>query len=192
MAALQQEMARRGGVVMEGRDIGTVVLPDAEVKVFLVASLGRACPAAAGKSWRRGDHAVPGAAGSTTLPRGMRGTHRAMSPRWCRRRCDPFGSDGLDVEEVVSRILELVRTVESRKQWLKIRRQSQTFSAGERYTRAYAITRVLVRIMVPLLGGITVIGAENIPERGPIILAPNHRAYMDPPYLSMVTKRQLI
>ena len=61
----------------------------------------------------------------------------------------------------------------------------------ERYTRAYAITRVFVRVLVPLLGGITVIGGENIPETGPIILAPNHRAYMDPPYLSMVTKRQL-
>ncbi|MCS7235558.1 MAG: (d)CMP kinase [Armatimonadota bacterium] len=35
----QREMARGGGVVMEGRDIGTVVLPDAEVKVFLEASL---------------------------------------------------------------------------------------------------------------------------------------------------------
>ncbi len=61
----------------------------------------------------------------------------------------------------------------------------------ERYTRAYAITRVFVRVMVRVLGGITVIGGENIPETGPIILAPNHRAYMDPPYLSMVTKRQL-
>jgi cytidylate kinase len=34
----QREMARAGGVVMEGRDIGTVVLPDAEAKVFLTAS----------------------------------------------------------------------------------------------------------------------------------------------------------
>ena len=61
----------------------------------------------------------------------------------------------------------------------------------EKHARTYAITRVIVRLIVPLLGGITVIGAENIPETGPIILAPNHRAYMDPPYLSMVTKRQL-
>ena len=58
-------------------------------------------------------------------------------------------------------------------------------------SRAYKIARVVVQIVLPLLGGITVIGAENIPERGPVILAPNHRAYMDPPYLSMVTKRQL-
>ncbi len=61
----------------------------------------------------------------------------------------------------------------------------------ERYTRAYAITRVFVRLLVPLLGGITVRGGENIPERGPILLAVNHRGYMDPPYLAMVTKRQL-
>ncbi len=35
----QRALARDGGVVMDGRDIGTVVLPDAELKVFLVASL---------------------------------------------------------------------------------------------------------------------------------------------------------
>ncbi len=61
----------------------------------------------------------------------------------------------------------------------------------DRSSRAYQITRVVVQIVLPLLGGVTVIGAENIPENGPVILAPNHRAYMDPPYLSMVTKRQL-
>jgi cytidylate kinase len=35
----QRSMAEKGDVVVEGRDIGTVVLPDAPVKVFLVASL---------------------------------------------------------------------------------------------------------------------------------------------------------
>jgi len=38
MVRRQQEMAARGGVVMEGRDIGTVVFPDAEVKIFLDAA----------------------------------------------------------------------------------------------------------------------------------------------------------
>ena len=38
MVEKQQELAREGGVVMEGRDIGTVVLPDADVKFFLTAS----------------------------------------------------------------------------------------------------------------------------------------------------------
>jgi len=38
MVALQRAMASNGGVVMEGRDIGTVVFPGAQVKVFLTAS----------------------------------------------------------------------------------------------------------------------------------------------------------
>lgn len=39
MVQKQRDMARQGGVVMEGRDIGTVVLPDADVKFFLTASV---------------------------------------------------------------------------------------------------------------------------------------------------------
>ena len=35
----QREEARKGNVVLEGRDVGTVVVPDAEVKVFLTASV---------------------------------------------------------------------------------------------------------------------------------------------------------
>lgn len=38
MVALQQEMGRKKGIVMDGRDIGTVVFPDAELKIFLTAS----------------------------------------------------------------------------------------------------------------------------------------------------------
>jgi CMP/dCMP kinase len=40
MLELQREMGRRGSVVAEGRDIGTVIFPDAEVKIFLDASAG--------------------------------------------------------------------------------------------------------------------------------------------------------
>jgi len=37
LVTLQQEMGKAGGIVMEGRDIGTVVFPDAEIKIFLDA-----------------------------------------------------------------------------------------------------------------------------------------------------------
>ncbi|EEM23462.1 Cytidylate kinase [Bacillus thuringiensis serovar tochigiensis BGSC 4Y1] len=39
MVRRQQELAEKGGVVMDGRDIGTHVLPDAEVKIFMLASV---------------------------------------------------------------------------------------------------------------------------------------------------------
>ena len=38
MVRLQQQLGAKGGVVMEGRDIGTVVFPHAEVKIFLDAA----------------------------------------------------------------------------------------------------------------------------------------------------------
>ena len=44
LVAMQQEMGRRRGVVMDGRDIGTVVFPDAELKIFMTADPAvRAC-----------------------------------------------------------------------------------------------------------------------------------------------------
>jgi len=67
----------------------------------------------------------------------------------------------------------------------------KTFGPDAPPSRTYAWTRLLVRFMMPLLGGVTVRGAENIPATGPVLLAPNHRAYVDPPYLSMITRRQL-
>ncbi|HIZ53725.1 MAG TPA: (d)CMP kinase [Candidatus Enterococcus avicola] len=39
LVEVQKEIAKNGGVVMDGRDIGTAVLPNAEVKIFLVASV---------------------------------------------------------------------------------------------------------------------------------------------------------
>jgi len=39
LVELQRAMAREGGVVMDGRDIGTHVLPDAELKIFMTASV---------------------------------------------------------------------------------------------------------------------------------------------------------
>ncbi|MCR4604666.1 MAG: (d)CMP kinase [Eubacterium sp.] len=39
LVALQREMAKKQSVIMDGRDIGTVVLPDAELKIYLTASV---------------------------------------------------------------------------------------------------------------------------------------------------------
>ena len=49
LVAAQRKMAAQGGVVMEGRDIGTVVLPDADLKVFLTATAGER----ARRRWRQ-------------------------------------------------------------------------------------------------------------------------------------------
>jgi 1-acyl-sn-glycerol-3-phosphate acyltransferase len=57
-------------------------------------------------------------------------------------------------------------------------------------TPSYFVTKIFVHIITRLLGGVEIVGKENIPETGPVILAPNHRAHVDPPYLTLCTKRQ--
>lgn len=39
LVALQREMAKKGGIILDGRDIGSVVLPDADIKFYLTASV---------------------------------------------------------------------------------------------------------------------------------------------------------
>lgn len=57
---LQQEMGRKRGIVMDGRDIGTVIFPDAELKIFLVADPAeRAKRRHAELSLKAGGAAVP-------------------------------------------------------------------------------------------------------------------------------------
>ncbi len=58
-------------------------------------------------------------------------------------------------------------------------------------TAFYRLVRTVVRGLVRSLGGVSIRGAENIPASGPVILAPNHRANVDPPYLSLITPRQI-
>lgn len=55
----------------------------------------------------------------------------------------------------------------------------------------YRFVRTIVRGLAWLYGGVEITGGENIPAGGPVILAPNHRAHVDPPYLSLISRRQI-
>ena len=102
LIARQRELAKGRNVVMEGRDIGRVVLPEAEVKIFLEASLGER----ARRRWReRG--------GS------LEEIEQEMAKRDARDhdfgRLDPLpdaiviATDGLTVEQAVAQVLAAVR-----------------------------------------------------------------------------------
>ena len=108
MVALQQAMARLGGVVMEGRDIGTVVLPQAEVKIFLTASLSERVRR------RREELAMQGVErDSKTLEREIaardaRDSGRDTAPLKAAADAVCLDSDRLSAGEVVAQILRLV------------------------------------------------------------------------------------
>jgi CMP/dCMP kinase len=99
----QRELIGHGDWVAEGRDIGTVVAPDAELKVFLTADAGE-------RARRRA--AQLGADVATVLAeqtmRDQRDSTRAHSPLQAAPGAVMLDTGGLSVEEVVARIVALV------------------------------------------------------------------------------------
>ena len=109
MVALQQDMAREGHVVMEGRDIQTVVLPEAEVKIFLTASAEER----ARRRWEelrgRGREADLQHVLADIEARDARDTTRADSPLKPAPDAVHVDTDGLTIEQVVAKVLAVVK-----------------------------------------------------------------------------------
>ncbi len=109
MVARQREMGEQGGVVMEGRDIGTKVFPDAEVKIFLEAD-----PAVRVERRMKQRAAAPDQApriAAELHDRDHRDSTRATSPLVAAEDAVVLDSTNLSVEDVVSRAEDLVRRV---------------------------------------------------------------------------------
>ncbi len=109
MVARQREMGADGGVVMEGRDIGTVVFPDAEVKIFLKASLEARARRRHDELKARGVNVDFDEVRRTEAQRDQRDETRALSP--LRPAADAVVLDTTNqaVEEVIETIVRLVR-----------------------------------------------------------------------------------
>ena len=101
MVARQREMGAQGGIIMEGRDIGTKVFPDADVKIFLDAA-----PEVRGdrrfRQTRRGS-LPPDAVIAELRERDRRDRTRAASPLAPASDAVIIDSTGMTIEEVMAR-----------------------------------------------------------------------------------------
>ncbi|MEJ7631235.1 MAG: (d)CMP kinase [Rubrobacteraceae bacterium] len=102
---------KRGGAVMEGRDIGTVVLPDAELKVFLLAAPEERARRRAVQSGREGELERIREA---MKARDRQDSEREVSPLKSAPDAVILDTTELDIEEVVSVILDLARNLQKK------------------------------------------------------------------------------
>jgi CMP/dCMP kinase len=107
MVARQQEMGAKGGVVMEGRDIGTKVFPNADVKIFLDAD------PVVREQRRLQQQNLRGSAAQATAAelreRDQRDRTRAVSPLQPARDALVLDSTSMSEDEVLRRAEELVQ-----------------------------------------------------------------------------------
>lgn len=103
MVAKQREMGADGGVVMEGRDIGTVVFPDADVKIFLDAD-----PVIREQRRMKQQGTASASMAAELRERDRRDRTRANSPLAPATDAVVLDSTSLSEEEVLRRVEELV------------------------------------------------------------------------------------
>jgi cytidylate kinase len=108
----QQRRLGRGGVVMAGRDIGTVVFPDADHKFFLTASLEEKVRRRAAQYEKRGEAVDEESMRKEVEARDRVDTERAVAPLRPAPDAIVIDTDDLTVDEVVDGIL---RRIEERR-----------------------------------------------------------------------------
>lgn len=109
MVKQQREMASRGGVVMDGRDIGTHVLPEAQVKVFLKASVDERAERRYKEQLSKGINTPLDLLKKEIALRDKKDSERKVSPLIKADDAVEIDTTSLSIEDVVTRILNIVK-----------------------------------------------------------------------------------
>ena len=106
---MQRDMARKHSVVMDGRDIGTVVLPKADVKIFLTASAEVRAKRRCDELVAKGQKANYDAVLKQIQQRDYQDSHRAIAPLKMARDSIKVDSSELDIEGVLTHIKGIIQ-----------------------------------------------------------------------------------
>jgi cytidylate kinase len=108
LVARQRALGAEGGVVMEGRDIGTVVFPNADVKIYLDASAEERARRRATDTAHTGSQAGQAAVAEAIQARDKADTTRAISPLSVAADAIHIDTTNMPIADVVERVLAIV------------------------------------------------------------------------------------
>lgn len=105
----QRSLGAQGGVVMEGRDIGTVVFPDADLKIYLDASAEERARRRASDPAHTGGQAGRAAVAESIQARDQSDTTRKVSPLTMAADAVRIDTTDMPIAAVVDRVMQIVR-----------------------------------------------------------------------------------
>ena len=108
LTAQMQKIAAAGGIVMDGRDIGTTVLPQAQVKIFLVASVAERAQRRYLENQSKGIDVSLATLADEIKARDYKDSHRESSPLVQAQDAQRLDTTSLSVNEVVERISQVI------------------------------------------------------------------------------------
>lgn len=108
LVALQQEVAKDKGYIVDGRDICEVVLPDAEVKIYMDASAKARASRRYNEYISKGIEADYETIHQDIVARDYQDTHREISPLRKAKDAIVVDTSDLDIHEVVEKVMDIV------------------------------------------------------------------------------------
>lgn len=111
LVTLQKNIAYKGGIVMDGRDIGTVVLPKAQLKIFLLASVEERAKRRYKENLEKGIPTDLETLKEEIAQRDYKDSHREISPLKAASDAITIDATDLSIEEVVDFVLEKVNKI---------------------------------------------------------------------------------
>ena len=187
MTGRQREDASRGDVVLEGMDIGTVVFPNAELKVYLVASVEERARRRRAQLLAQGVDQPVDQIVSDIAARDAYDSGRALAP--LRKADDAVEIDttGMTIPEVIQAVSALVEAKRPAKPPTPAQHSaSEPAKSGKKWppsrmvrgpldTWLYRFAFSFIQPVWRCLFRMKIKGAENIPRTGAVLLVSNHR-----------------
>ena len=180
MVRQQRVLAGEGGAVLEGRDIGTVVLPSAEVKIYLVASARVRAERRLKELRSQGVETTVEEVEADIIRRDEYDSGREASP--LRRAVGSILVDtsGLTIDEQVGRVVSATHDTATRLAALEPVRGSDVSGP---FSPLYHFGRVLSQVISRVFFGLKYDTATNVTYNEHYIYACNHKSNVDPPFV---------
>lgn len=189
---LQQNIAKENNIIMDGRDIGTVVLPKADVKIFLTATAEERANRRFKELQEKGDSSTYEEVLKDIIQRDYNDTHREIAPLKKADDAIEVDSSELNLEEVTDKITQIITDKTTVKKKSRELMPVQPVKRNKRIKLwikiVYRFIRICIWTAVKIYYNVSYVGRENCPKDGSSIVASTHRSYADPVFLAIPTR----
>ncbi len=170
---MQRKTAEKNSVIMDGRDIGTVILPDAEVKIFLTASAKARAKRRYDELCAKGKNVTYEQVYNEMVERDRNDSTRDVAPCVPAKDAVILDNSKLDAEGTVDAIIKII--------------QKKTKAV----TSLYSILKVIVKPVLYFFLNIKTRGAENVPADKGLLFVSNHISAIDIIAIAVTCPRQI-
>ena len=188
---LQRSIAKENNIIMDGRDIGTVILPNAQVKIFMTASAEERANRRYKELVERGQDVNYDDILRDINQRDYNDSHRDTAPLKKADDAVELDTSHMSIEEAADAVCGIIaqKTTEqgSSGSSLAVSDKEEITVEKSRISKTklffYAVFRLVVRFLLKIPFSLKYEGKENVPD-GACIVAPNHLTWADPVFVS--------